>query len=1280
LHRLLLRPLFVLITLAMLVIALFQVSGRLMFAVLGELEVGVNQWLSPQQIVLHGLTGDWRTINPVIVIERVEMPAGFLRDIHIEVDWLESLMRNRMVARRVSLAAGRVLFEQTDRGWRLVGGGEGANFDPLDTLYHSDQIEVKLSVGFIDSGGEAATEEDLAIEYRATNRGGRHRHRLNVANSACESPCGIEIAIEDSEAILFVRPRAIAASVRGEDLVIPAPLVPRPGARLSAVEGSWWRAADRSGGTAKLLLDGFELDRDGFLAGGIELFARGEGDVHHMEIRDGFLNNGDDRWQLPQFWLTYEAGTLRTWTSEIETGAGFEFLTSLVPKETPVFRWLNALRIQAVALNVHGFVRLPEFDTGFSATVRDVSLDGYNGAPWIRGGAGELLGANQTIQLMINTDDLGVQFPDVFHQKWVMDHLNGRLTAFLSSDYFGLRGTNLRAELNGSRASGGFSLSRPDNRFRERLTLLINVDQTTVTRAKQYIPYRLPAGLPEWLEDGPREGKLEQVALAYHGQIHTRPFDLSRRVDFAARIMDGDVQYHPDWPLVNDLSGHIAVSGRDVRITVDEGYSLTATDLSGSRIRLGDNAAYADIELISSSSVPEALAFIRSTPLAEWMAFVTPDWDGAGALKMAGWLHIPLKIGGDHIGEQSVVDEVEVDLDIELLTADLDLPGYGVSLGELVGDFHYVYPYGINGSSVRGQIFDRPALFGASSDEDTVVFHVDGQAPYEDVLTLLDVSDPGVIRGGFDFIADLHIELGDAISRLDVVSDLTGLALDLPGEFSKVPDEPVPAELELRFLDAYQSVRFRYGTAQGWLHVNEVPLKGAIGFGMPPPLVDTMASELVLSGRVSGFRVDQVVPDGGGGPGLAIPLRLAGLEVGLIDVNGVGFKDAVLSGTIGGDSDNTTLDLVVESPDLSGALKLHGDDPIGLDLTLLRLPEGQAEGADPLDVQIIPELMDADVTLSQLFVGEEDYGAWSFQLRPDEKGLALNNLVANLRGVGISAEKIYWELERNRSFFDGALEAQDLAEVLPMWGYAASVATERASMQASLSWLGSPAAVDLNLLKGQASFEAHNGRFLEVTSGGTDAMKIFSLVNFSTIAKRLNFDFSDVVGEGVSFDSLTAKAEFNEGMMLFLEPMAVDGSGSNFRIAGSVNLVEGILNNEMIVTLPVTKGLPWYAAYIAIANPLAGLGVLVGERVLRKPLEQFSSAKYQISGTLDEPEVKFVGVWDTSMDQPQASLETTETEVTEPEPGDDGEEAVPAPGETEAVEETTAQSTGSTTT
>lgn len=1294
--RLVIRPLFVFLTLAMIMLAFFQVSGRILFALLDELETGVNQWLAPQKIVISGLEGNWRQINPVIRIASVELPAGRLTGLHAEIDWLESLIRNKLVFRHLTLANGRLLLSNEAGGWRLLGAGEAGSFNPFATLYHTDQIDLNLIVGFVGETGEADAADDLLVDYQAINRGGEHRHRLSIANRVCPDNCAIRFALDDSERVPVLRRRSMQASLEGGNLRIPEPVIAAEGGLLSVASGHWWRSGERSGGEGRLSVARIAIDDD-LVGGELSVASRGEGDVHHIALSDVQVHSEDSHWALPVFWLTFEQGEseslLSGWTERVDAGPGFALFSALAPRQTAAFRWLNALNAKATALNVHGFLRFPSLQAGYIATVKDVSLDGYNGAPRIRGASGELLGTNQALQLQVNADDVEVQFPDMFTERWQMDHLSGRLQAFISPDYFALRGMHLKAVLGDTQASGAFSLSRPQGeRYRERLALLINVDSTTVSGGKDYIPYQLPGGLPEWLDEGPRAGQLTDVTFAYQGQIHTRPLELARRVALSGYIEQGQVQYHPDWPEVRDLSGFISVGGNDVRIDVFKGVSFESTDLSGSHIHLKDNASVADIDLVSTTTVDEALTFIRSTPLQEWMSFVTPDWAGRGPIRMAGSLSVPLKLQAEEAVEPDADLELEVDLDIELNGADLDLPEFGVALGDLAGTVHYTYPYQISGTGVAGRIFDRPAVFGASSDADTVVFHVSGQAPYADVLTLLDMQDPGLMHGGFDFMADLHIELGDEVSRLSLVSDLTGLGLDLPGELAKSPDDSVPTELMLQFLDEYQSARFRYGPARGWLHVNEVLLRGAIGFAMPPPGLDDNQELLVLGGRMRGFSLDELIPGDANGEGggsafnLAIPVRLDGLVAEHIDVGGVFFENVALDGRIE-PGDALQLQMAMRCEDLVGDLAISPDDPLRLDLQFLRLPESEPVGTeqsltgsapDPLDVEVIGELVDADVVLDKFMVGETDYGAWSFELRPEDGGVSLQSLEASLRGVNIAAEQLYWDGVEDRSYFVGTLTAEDLATVLPQWGYAASVSTESAQMTANVNWPGSPAAVDLTHLIGESAFEARNGRFLEVTQGA-DAMKIFSLVNFTTIAKRLNFDFSDVVGEGVSFDTLTATTEFDNGVMRFLEPMAVDGSGSNFRIGGSVDLVSGALDNEMIVTLPVTKGLPWYAAYVALANPLAGLGVLVGERVLRKPLEQFSSAKYEIGGTLDEPELKFVGVWDTTMDQPQVSLEQADGEAPEAETGAEPEQPAVEPGVLPGEKEEPTQQTGTTT-
>ena len=57
--------------------------------------------------------------------------------------------------------------------------------------------------------------------------------------------------------------------------------------------------------------------------------------------------------------------------------------------------------------------------------------------------------------------------------------------------------------------------------------------------------------------------------------------------------------------------------------------------------------------------------------------------------------------------------------------------------------------------------------------------------------------------------------------------------------------------------------------------------------------------------------------------------------------------------------------------------------------------------------------------------------------------------------------------------------------------------------------------------------------------------------------------------------------------MVFTERMILESPSSSFEFGGRVNLRSEALDNEMIVTLPVSNSLPWYAAYLALANPVA---------------------------------------------------------------------------------------------
>ena len=1252
----------------MLMVALFQSVGRLTFAVLDDLETTANRWLSGVQVKLNGLEGRWRLLNPVVVIDRIDLATGYVADVVVEIDWLESLLRNRMVARRLIIGNADLTLEKTTSGgWRIAGStADLINFDFVSLLYQSDELSFtgKVSVQF-EGQSPADASEPIVVSYHGINRGGVHHHRLSLRNSgdACEAPCNGFVEFQLREGRWLTGDSETTLTVSAENLHVPRQLA-GVAARLKALTLNWHGVGSSSGGRLQASLETSDLPGATTLGARLLLAVRGEDGVYQGQVDQFELHSGDASLSIPGLRLLVGAELGEVWTDHIDLAQVADFFQIALAGIEPVERWLSALNLEGEAFNVHGYARLASMEFGYAATLSALNIDGYRGVPMIRGGGGEIIGHTGGVLLNLKADDLAFQFPAIFRDTWQVTDVQGSIRGWFDGEYLGLQGSNLRVTKGKTRAVGGFALTRPTELYEQRLSLLINLDEMAVVDAKSYIPYKLSPGLRSWLEVGPQSGQLFDVRFAYHGQIRTRPGELSRRLELQMRVTDGLVRYHPDWPEIRDLSAEVAVAGSKVRVSVESASSGGAR-LDGSEVALGHNAAYADVDLKANIATGAAMDFVRASPLNNWLDFVTPEWSGSGQLQLDGDLHIPLKPFQTEVAG----DEIAIDLAITLVAATLDMPNYRLLLEGLNGAVDYRYPHDVSALEITGTLFDRPVLITADTIDDAIVFQIDGRAAEADILSMIGLDDPGFVRGEFAFQASLTIAMDDeGVSHLDVASDLEGLELMLPAAYAKPAAEKRSASISLQFLENYNSLRFQHGDVTGWVHIDDVLRRGAVGFGRVPPMVEADAQSITLAGRIADFALEEVLPGKGGSNKWNMPLRLMNLEVGHIDVGDFQISNAVLNGTIG----TETLDLTLASDEVSGTFALAVDTPLLVNLERLTFPvsDSSDEGVDPLDPTVMDALPEADVTIVQLTVGEEDYGSWQFQIRPqpsdgeNRQSVVFENLSADVRGVLVLAPAgIVWNRADNTSRFVGDLSAGNLAEVLPLWGYAASLETSSALLSGDFLWAGSPPNIELERLIGRAEIHASEGRFLDVETG-QGAQRIFSLVNFGAITRRLGGDFSDVTGKGVSFDTIEASVRLREGRLDFVEPMQVLSTGSDFKIRGTVDLVTGALDNEMIVTLPLSKNLPWYAVLVSFGNPLAGLGVLVGERVLRKPLEQLSSAKYSISGTLEDPQVDFVTILG-SMSEPNEVDGAIETATLAPgneseaDENDDTEEKLP---------------------
>jgi uncharacterized protein YhdP len=171
----------------------------------------------------------------------------------------------------------------------------------------------------------------------------------------------------------------------------------------------------------------------------------------------------------------------------------------------------------------------------------------------------------------------------------------------------------------------------------------------------------------------------------------------------------------------------------------------------------------------------------------------------------------------------------------------------------------------------------------------------------------------------------------------------------------------------------------------------------------------------------------------------------------------------------------------------------------------------------------------------------------------------------------------------------------------------------------SLQWPGAPSSFALERLNGSGQFELTQGQLNDVDPG---AGRLAGLLSLGALTRRLRMDFSDVVDQGLQFDSLTAQWQLKQGE-LSVSPLTLKNASLSAVAKGATNLRTQSLNYTVHIYADLGMLLP-------IIGTVAG-GPIVGGAVLA--LQQAFSAlnknpsptlTYHIGGNIAHPIVKTI--------------------------------------------------------
>ena len=1197
-----------------------QAVGRLSMSVIGHFEGTVNEWL-PDGTRLIGLQGSWDKFNPVLRLSRVELPAGWLDTVLVELDWIESMVRNRLVFQRLLVADGHVQMERGENGWMLAGAeASNLSLDLRDLLTYTDELHLRGRISVLAHPDSAL---DLALD--GLNRDKRHGFDLQLRRAGVESE-GLRLHWRHLPHRWSwrapYRHLEVSGALRIPDAWLPG--IDSPESWRLGLSGRWIQGGALGGGRFTALLQASAGPRNSEIEARMEILVASNESVHDGLVRAASLACGESVLTLPPAHLRASPEQAQLWLSGLSLDAATAFATEHLPLSDVARQWIGNTAPAGELSDLR--LMVDASGPAFAARFDQLQMTPYRGLPWLRNASGSVVGHASGIEFDIDSEALDIQFPTVFSSRWQLLDVSGRLALWFHPKYLGLRLLDFAARLPQGRLVGTAALSRPAARSEHRFSTDLRVEQLAATELKAWTPHTLPDKFLTWLQSARPSGDLSDLRLAYQGQVRASEEDRSRRVALAGRWADGGLNYHPDWPRLIGADAWVEVSGDSVFVDVQRTRSL-GVQFFNSQVAVRENAARVELSLDALSSTDQMLHYVRASALRDWLAFIGADWRGEGSFGLRGEVVIPLQ------DERAALSG---SLDLRVDAASLSMPDYRLDVRDMTGSAHLRLPHHLSSEPLPAVLFGRPASIEFTSTDRLIEIAISGEAAPEDVYRLADMRDPKVASGRSAFAARLSAPVDERPTELHVTTDLQGVGLTLPGEFRKPPDAAVETVARLRFPSELTSLDFRHGVVEGWLDFAGTPLRGGLGVRAPAPDAGEASNHLLITGHMPS--ADMVEWASAENDAFDMPWRIKRLRVDELTLRDISFTDVEVQGNYRAGATH----LAFSSDRLTGTVDAsNGPEAMRLDLVKVILPASEEPASaadpetdeDPLDPSIIDLLPAARVQVASLFVGDEDYGRWSFAMQPAAGEVCFNDFVADLKGTLIeSPDGICWNQASNRSRAEASLAMGDLSDVLPLWDYEPSIRSESAELHVAGDWPGSPLNVAVNRLSGDVSFSASDGSFVEVDSGG-GARRVFSLLNFTAVAKRISLNFKDIFGSGVSFESLEADTHFDAGTLWFKEPAKLKGTGSDVKLGGSVNLVDGVMNdNEMIVTLPVTDSLPWYAVYVSLANPVAGLAVLASQQVLKKPIKHFSSAKYQISGSWDDPEVRLVGIWNDQIE------------------------------------------------
>ena len=1268
----------------------------------------INDYASKQlglKLDSRELRGEWHQFTPQISAADLaiygpdqQTPAITLDHARLDLNLVQSILSRQLVWRELHLGEVRLTArEDTNGAWTIAGlslSGGGDSSGLLDILLYSSYLDIKLVSIKLEffSGTEAVLEaHNILLE----NSGDFHRLLASVNMEGAEHSAqliaegrGDHHDLEDFDALAYLKLNRIDFSGSLNALAkgwFPE-TVERIGDIKTDIDGEIWIDLE-SGGHANLVgqlsaaeiplnwledtapLTNFKADVTGWFDVGEDWGLRLQGldfDWGDLQIEPLTINF------LQKMGAHWGTGSLAVSQMNLDLLDDILVKTRLVPDA--VLDVVQKLQPTGNIRNLHLNVSLEaeQPDVHLHAKLDDISVASWHGAPAARqiNGYVEVNNTSGFVELD-SPDGLALHYPQVFDEYMEHSSMKGQVSWRWDAENSAVKVASGPLEMNGDEGQGRVFLyldlpvGQPE--LKPEMYLSVGVRNTHSKYKDRYIPDNLDPALLNWLDQSIGDTAIPEVGFIWRGPLKGGEGSL-RSIQLYLSTVDGELKFQPDWPALENLDSVITLDNSELDAKI-----LAAT-LGKSNVKRADvlirpgaksNSQNLLIQGKVQSDLGDAIDVLSQSPLQSRVKGLD-GWDLSGKSGINLDLMIPLK-GNAGGGSYKVDTTIDKGL--------MSLPKTDIAFEQLQGVFKYRDGKGLYSENIKGRFWGEPVEASLETQKDDLLIDVTGDFSMPVLGRFINLPSDQVLLGTTDVQANVRVPLEDASLpiRLKINSQLKGAEINLPAPFGKETASEKPIEVKIVFAD---SLDIQVASDEK-IRSHLILENGSIVRGLLA--IDSEHTELPESGQILGvghlksfslsqwqqaypkilrFSDDDKSNGNDNSPQTLTPIF--DVTIDQLDVAGIEFEDA----TVNGGYENSEWMIGVKSDHAEGHVLIPQEtsSPMLIDLDRLALPTPTEAGGDAeeLDPASLPHIQ---LSIRNFSIGERRFGEANLLMKPQENGVKISGINANLLGLQLGGPEhetsLEWTVENNRHHtkFDGLLRADDIGKVMKAWQLPPILDSKQAHFFAELDWEGRPWDISHITMSGAMSLHLEKGRFYKSPTGAANALiRLVGLFNFGNWVRRLQLDFSDLFEKGMSYDEMHGGLVFDHGKLTFDAPMVVKLPSGRIKMEGSANLISEQIDAELVTTLPVGTNLPWVAA--AIGGLPAAAGVYITSKLFKKQVDKLSSISYSIEGPWGDPEIEVQKIFS---DSTSSSSKKSKSQPSKVQSSNPSSKAIPVP-------------------